>query len=493
MQTDANLKVKSKVEIIEPVVDFCYRWGINSDLSQKEASEFALALNELITDIVLFAYPEEEGEFNIEFINYRTHLKIIVSELGEPFDPNRHIYSVEKVLKEENFEGAGFRLIQNLVDDFIFLNKGKNGKEYRIIKNVKHKHITEIFEEKELKKEEEITEKVEYTLTTVKEEDAEDISKLIYRVYGYTYPKEEMYFPDKVKLALKQGKKFGVIVRTNKGEAVGYFAVIMSTDSKIGEVGEAVVSPKHRGKGIMKMMLKALIDLAKSKGLLGLFGEAVTVHTISQKVNAKFGFKSTALLLGMFPSDIKYKNLAENYPQRISIVIDFLPFYTEKEKNVYLPKEYAKLLKEIYENLGFNVKNLKPKETKLEPISNIDTEISYKFGNAVIIVRKYGKDFEAQLEQKINDLKNKGIEAVFIDLPLDEPFTKSIVPVVKKFGFIFAGLMPMFHREKDYLRIQLVLTEINPKLIHVYSDMAKKIKKKVFKELKWITKNTEKQ
>ncbi len=491
MQTEANLKLKSKVELIEPVVDFCYKWALNSDLSQKEASEFALAFNELITDIVLFAYPEEEGEFNVEFLNFRTHLKIIVSELGEPFDPNKHTYDIKKVLKEDNFEGAGFKLIQNLVDDFIFLNKGKNGKEYRIIKNIKHRHITEIFKEEEIKKEEEITEATTYCLSVVSEDDAEDISKLIYRVYGYTYPKEEMYFPDKVKLALRQGKKFGVIVRTNTGEAVGYFAVIMSTDSKIGEVGEAVVSPKHRGKGLMKSMLNALINLSKSKGLLGLFGEAVTVHTISQKVNAKFGFKSTALLVGMFPSEIKYKNLAENYPQRISVVIDFLPFYKEEEKKVYLPKEYSKILKEIYENLGFKVVNLKSKKSDLKGISKIDTNISYKFGNAVLIVRNYGKDFETQLEHRIDDLKQKGIKAIFIDLPLDNPITKNIVPTLKKYGFIFAGLMPLFHKEKDYLRMQIILTKINPKLIYVYSDIAKKIKRKITKEMKWTTKNVE--
>jgi anti-sigma regulatory factor (Ser/Thr protein kinase)/RimJ/RimL family protein N-acetyltransferase len=489
MQTEAKIKVKSKVELIEPIVDFCYRWGINSDLSEKEASEFALALNELITDIILFAYPEEEGEFNIEFANFRDYIKVIVSELGEPFDPNRHQYSLEKVLKEENFEGAGFKLIHNLVDDFIFLNKGKNGKEYRIIKNIKHKHITEIFKEEEIKKEEEISENVQYCINVVNEDDAEDISKLIYRVYGYTYPKEEMYFPDKVKLALKQGKKFGVIVRTNTGEAVGYFAVIMSTDSKIGEVGEAVVSPKHRGKGLMKSMLKALIDLAKSKGLLGLFGEAVTVHTISQKVNAKFGFKSTALLVGMFPSDIKYKNIAENYPQRISVVIDFLPFYKDDEKKVYLPKEYSKILKEIYQNLGYKVVNLKTKANKLKNLSTIDINISYKFGNAVLIVREYGKDLEIQIEQKLKDLENKGIKAIFIDLPLDDQNTKNIVPTIKKYGFVFAGLMPLFHKERDYLRMQKILTEIKPELIQVYSDTAKKIKSKVFRELKWIMKS----
>ncbi|WP_457625481.1 GNAT family N-acetyltransferase [Persephonella sp.] len=476
---EISLKLTNDIRVIQPAVDFVYRWAVDNGLSEKEAQEFSTAFDELITDVVLFAF-EEEGQFFVLLSDSLSQLEITVYELGEPFDPERHKYSLQKVLEEGNFDGAGFEVIKNLVDDFIYLYKGKAGKEFRIIKEIKHRHITQILTEKELSAEPEKA--VSYQISPVTEEDAEDIARLIYRSYGYTYPKEDMYYPDRIVNALRQGKKFGVIVRTDRGEAVGYFAVIMSTDSNIGEVGEVVVSPRHRGKGVMKMMMKALIDMAKNKGILGLFGEAVTVHTISQKVNAKYGFKSTALVLGFFPY-AKYKGF-EHKQQRISVVIDFLPLTERKELRVYLPKEYTRILKDIYKNLGIDVKNLPVRKTPdLKERSKIDLQINYKFGSAVIVIKKYGRDLLERISKKVETLIKKDIKGIYVDLPLDHPYIKQVVPELKKMGFVFSGLMPLFHEERDFLRMQIIREKLDFRYINVFSDTAKRIKRFIHREI----------
>ncbi|SNZ09567.1 Anti-sigma regulatory factor (Ser/Thr protein kinase) [Persephonella hydrogeniphila] len=476
---EISLKLENDIRVIQPAVDFVYRWAVDCGLSEKEAQEFATAFDELITDIVLFAF-EDKGEFFVLLSDSLSQLEITVHELGEPFDPERHRYSIQKVLNENNFDGAGFEVIGNLVDDFIYLYKGRAGKEFRIIKEIKHKHITQILTEKQLSTEPEKA--VGYQISPVTEEDAEDIARLIYRSYGYTYPKEDMYYPDRIVNALRQGKKFGVIVRTDRGEAVGYFAVIMSTDSNIGEVGEVVVFPRHRGKGIMKMMMKALIDMAKNKGLLGLFGEAVTVHTISQKVNAKYGFKSTALVLGFFPY-AKYKGF-EHKQQRISVVIDFLPLKERKQLKIYLPEEYKNILKDIYRNLGIDVENIPVRKSpQLKERSKIELQINYRFGNAVIVVKKYGKDMLDRVAKKLEALYKKDIKGIYIDLPLDHPYVKQAVPQLKKMGFIFSGLMPLFHNERDFLRMQILREKLDFRHINVFSDMAKRIKRFIHREM----------
>ncbi len=479
---DIKMELPNKVEIIQPVVDFTYRWALNSGLEKPEAVELATAVDELITDVVLFAF-EEEATFNMFFKSSLSDIEIILQELGEPFDPERHKYSVEKVKKENNFEGAGFKLIKSLVDHFVYIYKGRAGKEFRIVKNIKHKHITQLFAREILHKEPEKA--VSYQIAPVTENDAEDIARLIYRSYGYTYPKEDMYYPDRIVKALREGKKFGVIVRTDKGEAVGYFAVIRSTDSNIGEVGEVVVSPKHRGKGIMKMMMKALIDMAKSKGLLGLFGEAVTVHTISQKVNAKYGFKSTALVLGFFPY-AEYKGFKQT-KQRISVVIDFLPLVEREKVQLYLPVEYSKILKQIYQNLGIEVKNLPLKhKINFPEKSRLRLNINYKLQNAVIIVDEYGQDFLFRIREKEKALIEKGVKGLYIDLPLHKPYTKKVAKLLRENGYIFAGLMPLFHKEQDFLRMQKITEPIDFRYINIYSPMAKKIKRKVYSEYKKV-------
>ncbi|WP_457626860.1 GNAT family N-acetyltransferase [Persephonella sp.] len=477
---DITLKLPSQIGVIQPAVDFVYSWSLYHGLSEREASELATAFDELITDIVLFAFSEVEGEFSVILRDSLSQLEIIVHELGEPFDPERHRYSVEKAVSEGNFDGAGFEVIRHLVDHFIFIYKGRAGKEFRIIKEIKHPHITQLFTEEQLQLEPEKA--VSYQISPVTEDDAEDIARLIYRSYGYTYPKEDMYYPDRIVKALREGKKFGVIVRTDRGEAVGYFAVIMSTDSNIGEVGEVVVSPKHRGKGIMKMMMKALIDMAKARGLDGLFGEAVTVHTISQKVNAKYGFKSTALILGFFPY-AEYRGF-ENKQQRISVVIDFLPLKKRDRVEAYLPARYSRILRQIYRNLGIDVKNIPVRNPSPEgDKSTVSLQINYRFETAVMVVKKYGGDFSSRINKNLQALEKKGIKGVYIDLPLDEPFTKKAADILREEGFVFSGLMPLFHRGKDYLRMQKIYEELDFSYINVFSETAERIKRFIQKEI----------
>ncbi len=480
---DSKISLKSDIFLLNPSVRFTYEYGLLAGLDRESAIELALAFNELLSDIFQFAYPEEEGWFDISFNRTLSDVEITVHELGEPFDPERHKFSREKFLKTGSFEGAGLEVIKSLVDEFVYLIKGKAGKEFRLVKSIKHPHITELYKPEQIKAEEPTG--VSYTLKAVEPEDAEDIAKLIYRAYGYTYAKEDMYYPDRIKNALERGEKFGVMVRTEKGEAVGYFAVIKSTDSNIGEVGEVVVSPKHRGRGLMTMMMNALIQMAKDRGLLGLFGEAVTVHTISQRVNAKFGFKSTALLLGLFPY-IEYKGFQVKQP-RISVVIDFLPLVKRERVEIYVPSKYRTVLKQIYENLGIKTTIGKKKNYLLKDKSNLRLDINFKHKRAIFVVRNYGKDFIERVEKKVKYLKDRGIEAFFVDLPLEHPYTKLVVDDLNRIGFIFGGIMPLFHKEKDYLRMQHITVNFDPKYVHVFSEMAKKIKRKVFREYRtWL-------
>ncbi|NPA51740.1 MAG: GNAT family N-acetyltransferase [Aquificae bacterium] len=484
---EAKLSLKDDLRLLNPALKFGYEYCINAGLDKESALEFILAFDELLSDVIQFAYPEEEGEIEITFRNNLSEVEAVIQEFGEPFDPEKHRFSKEKFIKEGSFEGAGLEVIKHFVDNFIFMIKGKAGKEFRLVKNIRHPHITEMFKPEGIKKEEPVG--VSYKLFPVKPEDAEDIAKLIYRAYGYTYPKEDMYYPAKIKEALRAGQKFGVIVKTERGETVGYFAVLMSTDSNIGEVGEVVVSPKHRGKGLMTMMMNALIDMAKEKGLLGLFGEAVTVHTISQKVNAKFGFKSTALLLGMFPY-IEYKGFDVRQP-RISVVIDFLPLVKREKAKIYAPAKYKNILEQIYKNLGINLSFGREKAHLTTEKSNLKLDISFKYQNALIVVNRYGKDFFSRIEKNLKSLKDKKIEAIFIDLPLDNPYTRTAVDRLNELGFIFGGVMPLFHKEKDFLRLQYVTLDFDSRYVYVYSDMAKKIKNKVFREYKrWLKNRT---
>ena len=419
------------------------------------------------------------------YIRNTDYIEIIAHELGEPFDPTRHQYSRENAVKEANFEGAGFALINYLVDDFVFINKGRAGKEFRIVKNIDSNHIADTLLLKDEPKDSE--ENRSYSLSPVTPDDGEDVAKLIYQTYGYTYAKIELYYPKKIELELEPGEKFGVVTRTSDKTIVGYFAVLRTTDSKIGEVGEAVVSLHHRKQGIMTMMLNALIDQARKKGLIGLFGEAVTAHTISQKVNQKFGFISTALLLSKCPI-VKFKGLVEDHPQNISVLIDYLPLAKSSDSKGYFPKEYKQILQEIYTKLGIPISACRAGRPQYHDFSELELKLNYRSKYALLAGRRYGMDFTERIVRKTDIFRSKKLRVLYIDLPLHDSATKFVVKELKQLGFIFSGLMPNFHDERDYLRMQKLFKHLELSAIQLYTDLAKKIKSTIERDLVCMSK-----
>lgn len=479
---DQELRLRNHASVIDPATDFTYKWGLNVGLSDAKARRLALAVDEIVTDVVKFAYPGEEETFQIVFRHDLTTAEVIIREQGVPFDPSEIDYDRERAVEKGDFDGAGYAVIQRCVDEIQFLNKGSEGKEFRLVQKVEARHIVDLEPAGVVEDTEIPGDGVSYNLVDVEPGDARDIAKLIYRTYGDTYSKEELYYPDTIRQALRNDEKFGVIVRTEHGEAVGYFAVLRTDDSDIGEVGEAVVDVNHRRRGLMTRMLEGLIQRAESEGLLGVYGEAVTAHEISQRANARFDFVSSALCLAYHPTE-RFTGLIDDYPQPISNLIDFKPLAPYDTVQLHLPEPYADVLRAVYDELGAVVIEPDPVTEAMPAEATIDARIEYEFEHAVMVVEEAGADVVRQVEQTIADLSGTDLLAMYVDLPLRSPHTPAMTDQLRDAGFIFAGLMPRFHRELDHLRLQRPLVALDPDAVVVYSDLAQRLKNRVVSEL----------
>lgn len=481
---DAQLHISTDEEVISPVCDFTHSWCTNCGLGTKEAKHFTIAVSELISDIILFAYPHDgQAYFDLTFRHTLSNIEIIVSEVGEPFDPDRHRYNPQEAQQSGKFEGAGFRLIRRFCDEFLFINKGKEGKEFRLSKKIEVHDIDELIELSRSRKPEEPEEiekekaqKISYNINQITPADAEDIAKLIYRTYEYSYTKEDLYFPKKIEKTLLGKEKLGVITRSEEGEAIGYFAVLKKKDSNIAEVGEAVVSPEFRRRGIMSGMMELLIKTAREQQLDALFGKAVTLHPVSQRVNHKYDFVSTALMLAE-TRNVVFKGFDEQYPQPVSVVIDFLPLSKRTKRDVYLPVNYADILLETYNELEIPVSKDQDTDPKMAEKSDVQLVINYSDATSLITVNKYGPDFRSVLADMLDSLqKQEDPNAIYLDLPLENSATPEQYNLIESLGFIYCGLVPMFHHESDYLRLQKIYTPLDLDLVGLYSDFGNKIK-----------------
>jgi hypothetical protein len=101
----------------------------------------------------------------------------------------------------------------------------------------------------------------------------------------------------------------------------------------------------------------------------------------------------------------------------------------------------------------------------------------------VLVVEEAGGDVVEQVDQTIADLNGTELLAMYVDLPLWSPHTPVLTEQLREAGFIFAGLVPRFHRELDHLRLQRPLVALDPEEIVVYSELAHRLKERVVAEL----------
>jgi hypothetical protein len=255
-------------------------------------------------------------------------------------------------------------------------------------------------------------------------------------------------------------------------------------DTAAGEVGEAVVHPAHRRRGLMTEMLRQLIDRARADGMKGVFAEPVTVHPFSQKVNHRFDMRTTALVLADFPTH-DYRKLIPRYPQPVTVAIDFLVLDAERVRRAYLPMKYRNLLKQIYANLGLEVEEQRLRAYSPSSQTDIGTTVDFPHQHATLVVGDVGGDFEEVIAGALEDLRDSGVHSVYADLPMEHPGIDFAVGVLGRLGFVFSGLMPLFHGEADYLRLQHIIDKLDFDLIETWSETAGAIKKRIMQELKW--------
>jgi len=93
----------------------------------------------------------------------------------------------------------------------------------------------------------------------------------------------------------KSGQQADIGNGAGNGEVVGHYALERNQPGPVAEGGQAVVDPAHRGRKILDRLKMAALDHAREIGLAGVWADAVTVHTFTQKANLTLGAKLCAV------------------------------------------------------------------------------------------------------------------------------------------------------------------------------------------------------
>src|ERR671920_138191 len=319
-------------------------------------------------------------------------------------------------------------------------------------------------------------------------EESFELSRCVYRSYGYSYDWNDIYYPDRIRELQECGLMRSCVAVTPEGEFVGHLALTLARpDSPVGEAGQAVVDPRFRGHQLFERMKTFLAEKARESGIYGLYSEATAVHPYSQKGNLHLGAKETGYLLGYIPPSVSYKEIGEDREgRRGSVALFYMRVNSEPQREAYPPVAYQEAVQRIIEHCGLRRISQNASKPEMPSSSRVSVNVRRDHNLAFLKVEEPGADLEELVRLRLRELCLHRVDCIYLDLPLTHPATTQAGAGLRDLGFFFGGIIPEAHggaARGDVLRLQyLNNVEIKPNDIHTASDFGRELLALIFRQ-----------
>ena len=357
-----------------------------------------------------------------------------------------------------------------VVDEVKLINLGKSGQRLELIKSLPSKIYDErdgdLLESGQTEEDSRLENVEDLEIRMIRSDEGLKLARCFYRVYGYTYGPNYVYFPERLKSLIESGRLVSAGAVDRRGEIVAHGAMrLESRETQIGELISLAVDPKYRSAGLAAKIHRRLVDYAETVGLKGVFAEAVTIHPYSQRLCRALGGIESAVMLGYIPPS-DYKRIVEDgFRQRQLAILYFFNFESLAQiAEIFAPMNYWDIIRKIYTRLGL------PREFGVEtavPWGVMCGETAFRLtvnseiGIASIMVDSYCPDTVKIIDFRLRQLIREGIEYIYLDMPLSDPLTPYFAQEFELIGFFFSGVIP-FLAKGDALRLQFLNTkEVN--------------------------------
>jgi anti-sigma regulatory factor (Ser/Thr protein kinase) len=447
-------------------------------------------ISEAITALIGYSFEPGEKE-NLEIHCERTPagLQVSLRDKGLPFGAAAMDSAAPEISAAEGRDlGEPVFRLKEYFDEIQLHNLGAQGKELVLIKHLRNKSITDYYAACDLEPYEPSVPPLAASavqsqcgVRRMTAADAPEVSKTVYKAYGYTYPHEYVYYPEKIVALNESGQIFSAVAIGGEDQIAGYGVFrTWEENPQIVEMAQGVVKPEFRSLGCFRQMTQYLLDHAKSLGIIGAFGEAVTNHTVSQHTGYGFGFRDCALRLGLVPPGVVFKGMHGKIPYRVSLLVHFLFLQPPPaSQSIYVPPHHRDMVGALYRELG-----LAPEINSAAPAAAKSTASKSLFKIKVIgpmnfsriMIARCSHNIAEELKIKVTELCLKKIEILNLFLNLSDPLTCIYTAQFEKLGFFFAGILPGGFVDGDALILQyLNNVTIDYKSIQVESAMAGKL------------------
>jgi serine/threonine-protein kinase RsbW len=305
------------------------------------------------------------------------------------------------------------------------------------------------------------------------------LSEAIRAAYGETYDIRWVYDVAEVEARLAAGTYVSWIAESAAGELLCHEGMsLAAAGDAVGHSGQAVTMPAARGQHLFTRTKQHLMDWAAERGLAGMYSEATAVHPYSQQANLELGAHETGFLLGWIPASVANDAAAEQRPRRQSAALFYTKLNDGHERPVYAPERHREIVGKTLELCELRGALADPPpRVELPERTGLHVEIDEAHNLALITAHEPGADLEAAVAAERHHLfHSKCLDALYLDLPLENPATALLADHLERLGVSYAGIFPNSRTTGDVLRMQsLHRARIAPDDIEVASDHGREV------------------
>ena len=282
--------------------------------------------------------------------------------------------------------------------------------------------------------------------------DAEGLVRLVYRVYGYSYPKPEFYSPEAIRRLLKSGGFTGVLALDDTGEVVGHLALIPDTPYLTAELGRLAVDPRRRGQNLASRLTDHALALAGQTGTPAFWAECVTNHPASQRLFLAVGGQEVGLLLGAFPA-MRMSRFAEPQGERQTLMVIAKPLAPSHPCRAQLPAHLEPIYRQLSERLGL-AREIDTSERAPTGTLALRVSLLPRLNAGLLAVDELGRGGLARVRAEMAAMIQARLAIVYLDLPLATDGAGRAIDLAYQHGFIWGMLLPCARPDGDVLRLQ---------------------------------------
>lgn len=320
------------------------------------------------------------------------------------------------------------------------------------------------------------------------------LSEAIRAAYGETYDVRWVYDEAEVEARLAAGTYVSWIAESAEGELLCHEGMsLAAAGDAVGHSGQAVTMPAARGRHLFTRTKQHLMDWARERGLAGMYSEATAAHPYSQRANLELGAHETGFLLGWIPASVANDASVPNdaatdqRPRRQSAALFYTKLNDGHEREVYAPERHHEIIRRTLELCELRGTLAEPPAgADLPDRTGLHVEIDEDHNLALITAHEPGADLETAVAAERHHLfHRKCLDAVYLDLPLENPATALLADHLERLGVSYAGIFPNNRTDGDVLRMQsLHRARISADDIAVASDHGRELLDYVLSDLR---------